>query len=102
PFADRAAALEFERREIAHDVDSIPAAAGAFAADRAIAALVGVGGVAVERELDGAAAARAFEAHRHGATPLSTASSERSAGGPADSRAGRIPGSRISDKSSAP
>src|SRR5262249_47982220 len=102
PCADGAAALDFQRREIAHDVDGVTAAAGALAADRAVAALVRVGGVAVEREFDGAAAARAFETHRHGATPPSAASSERSFDGPADNRAGRIPGSRTSDRTSAP
>src|ERR1700716_971674 len=66
PDADRTAALDLQRVGLAHDVDRITAAAGALAADRAIAALVGVGGVAVEREADRAAAARAFETDRHG------------------------------------
>src|SRR5205814_3610526 len=46
PFADRAAALNLKRLGIAHDVDRITPAAGAFAAARAVAALVGAGGVA--------------------------------------------------------
>src|SRR4029077_17958499 len=95
-------ALDLQRLKIAHDVDRITAAAGALAADRAVAALVGVGGWAVERELHRAAAARTFETHRHGATPRSAVFSGRCAGGRADNRAGRIPGSRILDRNPVP
>src|SRR5262252_8982157 len=73
PCADRAAPRDLQRGEIAHDVDRVTAAAGALAADRAIAALVGVGGMAVERELDHATAARTFETDRHRAIPRSIA-----------------------------
>src|SRR4051812_16782441 len=66
PDADGAAALHLQARRVAHDVDRISAAAGALAANGAIAALIGVGGVAVERETHRAAAARAFKTHRHG------------------------------------
>src|ERR1700688_4338655 len=67
PDPDRAPPADLERLRHAHDVDRISAAAGALPADRAIAALVGVGGVAVERETDRAATARTLEADRHGA-----------------------------------
>src|SRR5439155_2456247 len=65
PDANRAPARDFKTVGNAHDVDRIPAAARALAADRAIAALVGVGAVAVEGKPDRAAAAGAFETHRH-------------------------------------
>src|ERR1700687_1898904 len=102
PFADRAAALDLQRLKIAHDVDRITAATGALAADRAVAALVGVGGLAGERKLARAAAAVALERYRHGATPRSAAFSGRCAGGRADNQAGRIRGSRISHRNLAP
>ena len=53
--ADVIGALDLEAVKVAAEVDRISAAALRFAADRAIAALVRVGRVAVEREADGAA-----------------------------------------------
>src|SRR5579862_7831844 len=73
PDADRAPEFYLKCVGYTHDIDRIPAAAGAFSADRAIAPLIGVGGVAVEGETDCATAARGFEADRHGATPRSRA-----------------------------
>src|SRR5580704_15576088 len=86
PDADRTSAGDLQAVGDTHDIDRIPAAARALAADRAIAALVGVGAVAVEREFNRATTARAFETHRHGATPGSAAFSGRCARGPAGSR----------------
>src|SRR6266581_8463681 len=102
PDPDRAPPLNLKSVRHSHDVDRIPAAAGALATDRAVAALVGVGGVAVEREAHRAAAARAFETDRHAATPRAMAFSGRCAGGRAGSRAGQIPDSRVSGKIRAP
>src|SRR5579872_17788 len=65
PHADRLFAAYFKSVSYPHDVNCISAAARALAADRAIAALIGVGRVAVDREADRTAAARAFETHRH-------------------------------------
>src|SRR6185437_6169516 len=65
PDAQRAPARHLKRSRYPHDVDRVTATARALAADGAIAALIRVGGVAVDREAHGAAAARPFEAHRH-------------------------------------
>src|SRR5205807_6599850 len=116
PDADRAPTLHLKCARHPHDIDRISAAAGALAADRAIAALVGVGGVAVEREFDRAAAARAFQTHRHSslryqsaafaapvtATRLPALCERICAGGPAGRRAGQIRDSRAWGNNQAP
>src|SRR5205085_11137347 len=71
PFADRTTALDLQRLEIAHDVDRVTAAAAALAADRAIAAPAGEGGLAVARVFDRAEAAGAFRSQQIGFTPIS-------------------------------
>src|SRR3984885_15157238 len=65
PYPERALAAHFKRVGYPHDVDCITTAAGALAADRAIAALVGVRRMTVNCETDRAAATGAFETHRH-------------------------------------
>src|SRR5690606_2042672 len=57
------AALDLHAIGIAADVGGITAAALRLAADRAIATLVGVGGIAVEFETYGATLAGAFQLH---------------------------------------
>src|ERR1700730_17485368 len=65
PDTDRTSAGDLQAVGDTHDIDRIAAAARAFAADRAVAALVGVGAVAGGRGFECAAAARALETHRH-------------------------------------
>src|SRR5665213_2703252 len=69
-----------------HNIDRISAAAGALAADRAIAALIRVGGVAVDGKAHRAAPARSVEMHWHGFTLAPAVSAGRCADGQADSR----------------
>ena len=58
-------AFDLQCPGIRSQVDRVTSAALLFAADRAIAKLVGHGRVAFHREMDGAATARPFERERH-------------------------------------
>src|SRR5690606_8784707 len=57
-------AFDLQRVGEAHDVDRVAAAAGRLAADRAVAAHVGIGRRRLDGETDRAAMAGALEAHR--------------------------------------
>src|SRR5262245_39755542 len=63
--AEIALAGNLQRRRIRAEIDGETAAALLLAADRAVAELVRYGRMAVDREADGAAAARTFEFHGH-------------------------------------
>jgi hypothetical protein len=61
--ADVLAPLNLEAGRVATQVDRVTATALGLAADRAVAALIGIGMGAGQAEGDGAAVARAFEVH---------------------------------------
>src|SRR5262249_35715260 len=65
PYSEHAFSSHSKRGGYAHDVDRVSAAPSALAADRAIAALVRVRGVAVDADADRTAATGPVETHRH-------------------------------------
>src|SRR6478672_8548799 len=87
PYPERAFAFHFKSVGSAHDIDRVSAATRALAANRAIAALIWVGRVAVDAEPDRAAATGAFETHRH-SNLLGSLSRESATAMPAPQRNG--------------